>query len=297
MKAVIPAAGLGTRFLPASKSTPKELLPVLDKPIIQYVVEEALAADGVDGAVIVSSHGKPQLESYFSYDEETDRMLRSRGKGAQADRLRDAESLPVRFCYQDEAMGLGHAVLCAAGEVGDGPFMVLLGDYFDPDREMCRKMEAVSRGHGGASVIVVAPVPDDQVGRYGIVAGERVGSLPGTAPDADDAPGAVWRVTGMVEKPSPGDAPSNLFAVGRYLLSPRVMGLLRTQGPGAGGEIQLTDALVRLLDEEEMYAVVIDPRDGYDTGTPGAWAAANARMAHRVGGSVEAAFDEELGAA
>ena len=279
MKAIIPAAGLGTRFLPATKCTPKELLPVLDKPVIQYVVEEALEPAEVDGVVIVNSHEKPQIESYFSVNHAFEAQLRSRGKQKEAARVHAASTLPVSFVYQDDPRGLGHAVLQAAPEIGSEPFFVLLGDYFVPDRQMCVRMAEVSREHGGASVIAVAPVPADQVSRYGIIAGECVGSLAGFEGAQGEQEGAVWKVTGLVEKPRPELAPSHLFIVGRYLLSPRVMELLATQGPGAGNEIQLTDAMQRLLAEEDMYAVVVDPAQGCDTGTPAAWAATNARMA------------------
>ena len=293
MKAIIPAAGLGTRFLPATKCTPKELLPVLDKPVIQYVVEEALEPEGVDGVVIVNSHEKPQIESYFSVDHAFESTLRKRGKTAEAARVHEASTLPVSFVYQDEARGLGHAVLQAADEIDRDPFFVLLGDYFVPDRQMCVRMAEVSRECGGASVLAVAPVPADQVSRYGIIAGECVGCLPGTEAEGEQE-GAVWKVTGLVEKPRPEYAPSHLFIVGRYLLSPRIMELLATQGPGAGNEIQLTDAMERLLAEEEMYALVVDPAEGCDTGTPAAWAATNARMALEDP-SFSEAFREEFG--
>ena len=273
MKAIIPAAGLGTRFLPATKATPKELLPVQGKPVIQRVVEEALAVDGVDGVVIVNSHLKPGIEHHFSPDPALEEHLRSHGKDALAETVVEAGELPVSFVYQDEALGLGHAVLQAADQVAEDSFLVLLGDYYVPDELMCRRMAEVSAAHGGASVIAVAPVPADQVSRYGIVAGDCVEG------DDPEAPGAVWKLTGLVEKPQPADAPSHLFIVGRYLLSPKVMELLKTQEPGAGGEIQLTDSLVRLLDDEEMYALVVDPDEGRDTGTPAAWAAVNARAA------------------
>ncbi|MDO4808003.1 MAG: UTP--glucose-1-phosphate uridylyltransferase [Coriobacteriales bacterium] len=293
MKSIIPAAGLGTRFLPATKCGPKELLPVLDKPVIQYVVEEALEPKGVDGVVIVNSHDKPQIEKYFAHDEEFEQMLRSRGKDDLADKVCEAASLPVSFVYQDEPKGLGHAVYCAASEMDGDPFFVLLGDYFVPDRQMCVNMAKVSAAHNGASVIAVAPVPADQVSRYGIIAGSCVESLPGTTA-CDEEEGAVWKVTGLVEKPKPEEAPSHLFIVGRYLLSPRIMDLLADQGTGAGGEIQLTDAMERLLKEEEMYALVVDPDQGCDTGTPAAWAATNARMALADPTQVEA-FKEALG--
>ena len=268
-------------------------MPVLDKPVIQYVVEEALEPEGVDAVVIVNSHEKPQIESYFAEDKAFEDMLRSRGKGALADAVHEASALPVSFVYQDDPKGLGHAVYCAKDEMDGDPFFVLLGDYFVPDRQMCVNMQKVSREHNGASVIAVAPVPADQVNRYGIIAGECVGSLDGAA-TADEEEGAVWKVTGMVEKPSVEEAPSHLFIVGRYLLSPRIMDLLATQGKGAGGEIQLTDAMLRLLDEEEMYALVVDPDQGCDTGTPAAWAATNARMA-LADPAQRAAFIEALG--
>ena len=278
MKALIPAAGLGTRFLPATKCSPKELLPVLDKPVIQYVVEEALEPKDVDGVVIINSHEKPQMEAYFSRDEAFEAYLRDHGKDALADKVVAAETLPVSFAYQDEPRGLGHAVLCGRDETGDEPFLVLLGDYFVPERQMCVRMAEVSRAHGGASVIAVAPVPEDQVSRYGIIAGECIGSYPGTTGTGEEE-GAIWRVTGLVEKPKAELAPSHLFIVGRYLLTPRIMELLETQTPGAGGEIQLTDAMQRLLADEEMYALVVDPTEGCDTGTPAGWAATNARLA------------------
>lgn len=293
MKAIIPAAGLGTRFLPATRVMPKELLPVLDKPVIQYVVEEALEPDGVDGVCIINSHEKPQIEAYFSVDEDFEAMLASRGKDALAAKVHEASSLPVTFAYQDDPKGLGHAVLCGAEAVGDEPFFVLLGDYFVPDRKMCVRMADISAAHGGASVIAVAPVPEDQVSRYGIIAGECVGCHP-DYDAAGEEEGAVWKVTGLVEKPKREEAPSHLFIVGRYLLTPRVMELLRTQTPGAGGEIQLTDAMQRLLADEEIYALVVDPDEGCDTGTPAAWAATNVRMALADPASVDA-FYEALG--
>ena len=271
MKAVIPAAGLGTRFLPATKALPKELLPVLDKPVIQYVVEEALEPDGVDGVVIVNSHEKPQIEGYFSVDEDFEGMLRSRGKDAEADKVHEAGSLPVSFVYQDEPRGLGHAVLCAADAVGDDePFFVLLGDYFVPDRQMCVRMAEVSREHGGASVIAVAPVPADQVSRYGIIAGECVGSIPGTTA-AGEEEGAVWKVTGLVEKPKAEDAPSMYAAAGRYLLDRAIFDALRRIDRGAGGEVQLTDAIALMIDEGHPVHVVVHRGSRHDLGNPGGY--------------------------
>ena len=259
MKAIIPAAGLGTRFLPGTKCTPKEMLPVLDKPVIQYVVEEALDPEEVDDAIIVTSPGKPELLNYFQPDRSLENLLRERGKNAYADAVAHAGGMPVDFRYQYEPKGLGHAIRSAADAVAGENFLVLLGDYVVPNRDICDKMLAVSKEHGGASVIAVAACSPEEVSRYGVIAGERIG--------------------GLVEKPAPEAAPSNLYIVGRYLLSPLVMDLLADQQAGKGGEIQLTDAMARSLDREAMYAVVIDPLSGYDTGTPSGWMATNALMA------------------
>ena len=247
MKAIIPAAGLGTRFLPGTKCTPKEMLPVLDKPVIQYVVEEALDPEEVDDAIIVTSPGKPELLNYFQPDRSLENLLRERGKNAYADAVAHAGGMPVDFRYQYEPKGLGHAIRSAADAVAGENFLVLLGDYVVPNRDICDKMLAVSKEHGGASVIAVAACSPEEVSRYGVIAGERVGSLEGAEGVADAEPGAVWRIGGLVEKPAPEAAPSNLYIVGRYLLSPLVMDLLADQQAGKGGEIQLTHAMARAL--------------------------------------------------
>ena len=261
MKALIPAAGLGTRFLPATKALPKEMLLVVDRPAIQYVVEEGLAS-GADEVVIINSHEKKAIEDHFTPDPAFVALLRERGKDTYADAVEYVGNLNVSYVYQDEALGLGHAVRCAAEKTGDEPFYVLLGDVLVPDNEMLPAMQAVSDAHGGASVIAVMPVPDEEVSRFGVIAGSEVG------------PG-VWKVDSLVEKPAVEDAPTNLAVFGRYLLSPRVMELLADVEPGVGGEIQLTDALDAVLAEEEMYALVVDPEDGYDTGTMESWLATN----------------------
>jgi UTP--glucose-1-phosphate uridylyltransferase len=276
MKAIIPAAGLGTRFLPATKAQPKEMLPVLAKPAIQYVVEEALAAEA-DEVIIISNAHKQSIRAHFSPDEALASHLEAAGKQGYAEEVRHAGSLPVSFVEQTEPLGLGHAVHCAADRVlgeaaatseGDQgePFYVLLGDVLVPDNAMLPRMLAISRAHGGASVITVFRVPREQIYRFGVIAGEPIGS-------------DVWRVSGMVEKPPIEEAPSNLASFGRYLLSPRVMRLLAHTKPGAGGEIQLTDALVALLEYEEMYALVIDPDEGFDVGTLDTWLSTNFRLA------------------
>ncbi len=261
MKALIPAAGLGTRFLPATKAQPKEMLLVVDRPAIQYVVEEGLAS-AADEVVIINSREKKAIEDHFSPAPELVTLLRSRGKDAYADAVEKVGSYNVSYVYQDEALGLGHAVHCAAEKTAGEPFYVLLGDVLVPDNDMLPRMQEVSDAHGGASVIAVMPVPDEEVSRFGVIAGAVVAE-------------GVWRVDSLVEKPALEDAPSNLAVFGRYLLSPRVMELLADVKPGVGGEIQLTDALDAVLKEEEMYALVVDPADGFDTGTIESWLETN----------------------
>ena len=267
MKAVIPAAGLGSRFLPATKAQPKEMLPVVDKPTIQYIVEEALAS-GADEVVVVNSRDKASIEAQFSENAALVEHLRSVGQDAYANAVEHAGELPVSFVYQDKPLGLGHAVHVAAERTGDDMFMVMLGDVLVPDNEVCKRMVEVSREHGGASVIAVVPVSDEEVSRFGIVGGQDLGD-------------GVLKLDAMVEKPALEDAPSNLAIFGRYLLTPAVMDLLAETQPGAGGEIQLTDALVALLEREDVYALVIDPGEGFDTGTVPAWITANVTLAMR----------------
>ncbi len=268
MKALIPAAGLGTRFLPATKAQPKEMLPVVNRPAIQYVVEEGLAC-GADEVIIINSRDKTSIEKHFSPDPALVQTLRARGKDALADEVERVGALNVSYVYQDEPLGLGHAIHCAAAKTGTESFFVLLGDVLVPDNHICPRMLEVSRAHGGASVIAVLPVPYDQVSRFGVIAGTQV--------DKD-----VWKVSGLVEKPSADEAPSNLSVFGRYLLTLRVMELLAHAKPTVGGEIQLTDALDALLKEEEMYALVIGEGDGFDTGTVESWLETNKTLLARV---------------
>ena len=269
MKALIPAAGLGSRFLPATKAQPKEMLLVVDRPVIQYVVEEGLAA--ADEVVIINSRDKKSIEEHFTPNPALEAELRSRGKDKYADKVAHAGNLNVSYVYQDEPLGLGHAVHCAAEATGNEPFFVLLGDVIVPDNQMLIKMKEVSDAHGGASVIAVLPVAEDQVDRFGVIDGTEVSE-------------GVWKVNSLVEKPAVEDAPSNLAVFGRYLLTPRVMELLADAKPGAGNEIQLTDALDALLKEEEIYALVIDPEDGYDTGTIESWLDTNNRLYKKLHG-------------
>ncbi len=268
MKALIPAAGLGTRFLPATKAQPKEMLLVVDRPAIQYVVEEGLAS-AADEVIIINSHEKTSIEEHFKPNPQLVDTLRARGKDSYADAVEQVGNYKVSYVYQDEALGLGHAIWCARQSIDGEAFYVLLGDVLVPDNQMLPRMQEVSDAHGGASVIAVVPVSDDQVSRFGVIAGQEV------------SPG-VWKVDSLVEKPPVDEAPSNLAVFGRYLLTPRVMELLSDVKPGVGGEIQLTDALDALLREEEMYALVIDPSEGYDTGTIESWLDTNNRLAGRA---------------
>lgn len=270
MKALIPAAGLGTRFLPGTKAQPKEMLLVVDRPAIQYVVEEGLAS-AADEVVIINNPEKKVIEEHFSPNPELVQLMRERGKDAYADAVERTGSYNVSYVYQDKARGLGHAVHCAHEKTGDEPFYVLLGDVLVPDNNMLPRMQEVSDAHGGANVIAVMPVPDDQVSRFGVIAGAAV-----------EGESNVWKVDALVEKPALEDAPSNLAVFGRYLLSPRVMELLADVEPGVGGEIQLTDALDAVLQEEEMYALVIDPADGFDTGTIESWLETNNALFRRA---------------
>ena len=270
MKALIPAAGMGTRFLPATKAQPKEMLLVVDRPAIQYVVEEGLASSA-DEVVIINSREKRAIEDHFTPAPELEAALRAKGKDAFADAVAHAGNLNVSYVYQDEPLGLGHAIRCAAEKTGDEAFYVLLGDVLVPDNAMLPRMKEISDEHAGASVIAVVPVPDDQVSRFGVIAGSEVAA-------------GEWKVDSLVEKPALEDAPSNLAVFGRYLLSPRVMELLADVEPGVGGEIQLTDALDAVLQEEEMYALVIDPADGFDTGTVESWLETNNILFKRAHG-------------
>jgi len=233
-KAVVPAAGLGTRFLPATKAVPKEMLPVVDKPTIQYVVEEAVAA-GLDDVLLVTSHSKQAIEDHFDTAHQLEEALAAKGDTAGLELVRESTELAtVHYTRQGAPKGLGHAVLCAAEHVGDEPFAVLLGDDFTvPGDPLLRRMIEVRERYGG-SVVALMEVGIDQVSLYGAAAFEPT--------DEDD----VVTVTDLVEKPSPDDAPSNKVIIGRYVCDPAIFGVLRRTPPGRGGEIQVTDALKTL---------------------------------------------------
>ncbi len=261
MKAIIPAAGLGTRFLPATKSQPKEMLPVVDKPVIQYVVEEAVAAHAED-VLIVTGRGKRAIEDHFDRSIELEQLLDSTGNLQRLRQVRAISDLAeVFYVRQKRPKGLGHAVMCGAPFTNDEPFYVLLGDVLVPDNGVLPRLLEVHE-RTGASVIGVIPVPEEYVSRYGVIDGAEI----------EDG---VWKVSGLVEKPTVNDAPSNLAIFGRYLLTPKVMEILPNVKPGRGEEIQLTDALVELLKSEDLYAVVVEPDEGFDTGNVISWLEAN----------------------
>jgi len=233
-KAVIPAAGLGTRFLPATKAIPKEMLPVVDKPAIQYVVEEATRA-GLQDVLVVTGRNKAALEDHFDRHWELEQALEAKGDTVRLASVRRSSVLAnIHFVRQGEPLGLGHAVLCAADHVGNSPFAVLLGDdLIDARDHLLEAMIAVREAKGG-SVIALMEVPPESVHLYGCAAVDP--AMPGD----DDG---VVRVTGLVEKPDPADAPSNLAVIGRYILDPSIFEVLARTPPGRGNEIQLTDAL------------------------------------------------------
>ena len=252
--AVIPAAGLGTRFLPATKSVPKELMPILDKPMLQYVVEEAAEA-GFERVVIVTSRGKESIASYFQPQESLERHLLDTGAADMAEKVRAASHLAdVSFVIQEQPLGLGHAVLTAEEAVGGEPFAVILpDDIVDNSPGVLSQMLGVRKEHGGG-VVSVEPVPWEMVQNYGVVEATRVSDR-------------VHRIKSLVEKPAREDAPSNLAIVGRYILPAEIFDCLRRTPPGAKGEIQLTDGLSILLDDTDIYAYEFQGTR-YDGGTP-----------------------------
>ena len=250
-KAVFPVAGLGTRFLPATKAVPKEMLTIVDRPLIQYAVEEALEA-GIEQMIFVTGRGKTALEDHFDIAYELEAVMRGRGKTKEFEAL--ARDLPAAgqtsFTRQQAPLGLGHAVWCARELVGDEPFAVLLPDMLS--RGSMEQMLAAYERHGG-NVVAVEEVPHDQTHQYGIVSvGEEFGQ--------------TFEITGMVEKPPRGTAPSNLIISGRYILQPEIFGVLSDQEKGAGGEIQLTDAMKRLMTSQKFYGMKYRGRT-FDTGS------------------------------
>jgi UTP--glucose-1-phosphate uridylyltransferase len=248
--AVFPVAGRGTRFLPATKASPKEMLPIVDKPLIQYAVEEAVAA-GVTKLIFVTGASKRAIEDHFDSDPELEQALANAGKDEQLESIRGIVPKGVTCIYirQGEPLGLGHAVLCAKAAVGDEPFFVHLADDLIAGEPPCLKQMADEYDRHGGSVVAVETVPPEDSSSYGIVA-------------IDDSA----RITQIVEKPAPEDAPSNSAVVGRYLLAPEIFDKLENIGKGAGGEIQLTDGIADLLDDAAVYAYSFSGKR-YDCGS------------------------------
>jgi UTP--glucose-1-phosphate uridylyltransferase len=251
-KGVIPAAGLGTRFLPATKAVPKELLPIVDKPTIQYIVEEAVAS-GIEETILITARGKGGIEDHFDVSVELEETLRKQKKEDLLRMVRElSEMVRVVAIRQKEPKGLGHAVLCAREAVGEEPFAVLLGDdIVDSDPPCLAQMMEVSR-QKGSGVIALLRVPEAETHLYGIIRGEHVGER-------------IYQITEMVEKPKPDQAPSNLAVIGRYILPPEIFPILEKTAPGKGGEIQLTDALQELARRTPLYGYEF-MGDRYDAG-------------------------------
>ena len=241
-KAVIPAAGFGTRFLPATKATPKEMLPIVDKPTIQYIVEEALDS-GIEDILIISGHAKRAIEDHFDAAPALEAELRARGKLDLLAEVQETADINIHYIRQKYMRGLGDAILCAKGFMGDEPFAVLLGDdvVYNPAKPALRQLMEVYE-QTGLSVLGCQKVRPEQVSSYGIVAG------------TSEADPRLMRVTDMVEKPALEEAPSRLAVLGRYIIMPEIFELLEHTAPGKGGEVQLTDALRVLAQQEAVYA-------------------------------------------
>ena len=253
-KAVFPVAGLGTRFLPATKASPKEMLPIVDKPLIQYAVEEAVDA-GITDMIFITGRGKRAIEDHFDKAYELEAELQAHGKNKLLKEVRGLlpDGVTCAYVRQAEALGLGHAVLCARHLVGDQPFAVILADdLIDAPTPVMKQMAQVHGKHGG-SVIAVQNVARADTASYGIVSADKVST-------------GLSKITGIVEKPKPEEAPTTLGVVGRYILSPRIFHFLANLRPGAGREIQLTDAIGRLLREESVFAYEFQGRR-YDCGS------------------------------
>lgn len=252
-KAVIPAAGFGTRFLPATKATPKEMLPIVDKPTIQYIVEEALAS-GIEEILIISGHAKRAIEDHFDSAPVLEAMLAEKHKDDLLAMVRETADINVHYIRQKHMNGLGDAILCARSFMGGEPFAVLLGDdvVYTEGKPALKQLIDVHESYGG-SILGCQLVPDDKVSSYGVVAGEEI------------AGANLLKVTDMVEKPEVGEAPSNMAVLGRYIISSSIFDILEKTPPGKGGEVQLTDALKVLAKNEPVWAFNFEGKR-YDVG-------------------------------
>jgi UTP--glucose-1-phosphate uridylyltransferase len=263
-KAVFPVAGLGTRFLPATKAIPKEMLPIVDRPLIQYAVDEAREA-GIEQMIFVTGRGKSAIEDHFDVAFELERTMSDRGKDLSV--LEPTRLGPgnCAFVRQQEPMGLGHAIWCARHIVGDEPFAIFLPDEFMHGSPGCMAQMVAAYNEVGGNIISVLEVPQDKVSSYGVI-------------DPGAQNGRLTQVKGMVEKPAIGDAPSNLIVSGRYILQPEVMRTLETQSKGAGGEIQLTDAMAKMIGQQQFNALTFDGKR-YDCGSKVGYIEANLAIA------------------
>lgn len=251
-KAIIPAAGLGTRFLPATKAMPKEMLPIVDKPTIQYIVEEAVAS-GIEDIIIVTGKGKRAIEDHFDYAPELEQNLKEKGKVELLDKVQYSTSLAnIHYIRQKEPKGLGHAIWCARKFIGDEPFAVLLGDDIVQSETPCLKQLINQYEETNHSIIGVQTVPNEETNRYGII-------------DPAFQDGRLYQVENFVEKPPLGTAPSDLAIMGRYILTPEIFEFLDKQEAGAGGEIQLTDAIQKLNQIQSVFAYEFEGKR-YDVG-------------------------------
>lgn len=266
-KAIIPAAGLGTRFLPATKAQPKEMLPIVDKPTIQYIIEEAVAA-GIQDIIIVTGRNKRSIEDHFDRSIELELELERSGKLAMLEMVKDiSEMANIHYIRQKEPRGLGHAILAARHFIGNEPFAVLLGDDVVVAKQPCLGQLLDVYNEYRTSILGVQTVPHEVVNKYGIIAGKQVDNR-------------VYKVQDMVEKPAINEAPSDVAVLGRYIITPDIFEFLETQDAGKGGEIQLTDALKRLAKEQAMYAYDFKGHR-YDVGTKTGFIQANIEFALR----------------
>ncbi len=282
-KAVFPVAGLGTRFLPATKVVPKEMLPIVDRPLIQYAVDEAVEA-GIEHLVFVTGRGKGVIEDHFDIAFELERTMSDRGKDLS---ILDSTRLKpgcASFVRQQEPLGLGHAIWCAREIIGDDPFAIFLPDEFMVGSPGCMKQMVSVYERLGGNVICALEIPMEQTSSYGVI-------------DPGKRDGAVTEVLGLVEKPAPGTAPSNLILPGRYILQPEVMKILETQEKGAGGEIQLTDAMASMIGKQPFHGVTFDGRR-FDCGSKAGYVEANLALALEradIGDHIRAFAKELLG--
>lgn len=282
-KAIIPVAGLGTRFLPATKAMPKEMLPIVDRPTIEYIVEEAIAS-GIEDIIIVTGKGKRAIEDHFDINFELEDNLARKEKFETLDKIRPSSEVEIHYIRQKEPKGLGHAVWCARKFIGNEPFAVLLGDDIVQAEKPCLRQLIEQYDETHASVIGVQNVPDSETHRYGIVEPKTI-------------EGQRYQVNGFVEKPKQGTAPSNLAIIGRYILTPEIFGFLDKQETGQGGEIQLTDAIHQLNEIQNVYAYAFDGKR-YDVGDKLGFIRTTIEFALKnkeIGEEVEAILRELLG--